>query len=63
LNRLLKVNFETRKQWFTPVILATWEAEMRRNAIRSQSEQIVHKTLSQKNTQCTKKGLAEWLKW
>jgi hypothetical protein len=27
-----------------PVILATWEAEIRRTAVQGQPEQIVHKT-------------------
>jgi hypothetical protein len=32
-------------QWFTPVILATQEAEIRRIMVPSQPRQIVHKTL------------------
>jgi UDP-N-acetylglucosamine:LPS N-acetylglucosamine transferase len=32
-----------------PVILATWEAEIRRITVRSQPRQIVHETLSRKN--------------
>jgi hypothetical protein len=28
-------------QWLTPVILATWEAESRRNVVQSQQRQIV----------------------
>jgi hypothetical protein len=32
--------------WLTPVILATPEAEIRRIVIRSQPQQVVHKTLS-----------------
>jgi hypothetical protein len=35
-------------QWFTPVILATQEAEIRRIIFQSQPGQVVHKTLSQK---------------
>jgi hypothetical protein len=46
--------------WFTPVILATQETEIRRITVGSQPRQIVHKTLSQKNNH--KKGLVEWLK-
>jgi hypothetical protein len=34
--------------WFTPVILATHEAEIRRIAVQSQLRQIVLKTLSRK---------------
>jgi hypothetical protein len=37
------------RQWLTPVIPATQEAEIRRIAVRSQSRQIACKTLSQKN--------------
>jgi hypothetical protein len=37
---------QTRHWWLTPVILATHEAEIRRITVRSQLEQIVHKTLS-----------------
>jgi hypothetical protein len=33
-----------------PIILATQEAEIRRIEVRSQPKQIVHKTLSQKNS-------------
>jgi hypothetical protein len=38
-----------------PIILATQEAEIRRNAIQSQPRQIVHEALSQKKP-ITKKG-------
>jgi hypothetical protein len=34
---------------FTPVILATQEAEIRRIVVQSQPRQIVHKTITQKN--------------
>jgi hypothetical protein len=43
-----------------PVILAAQEAETRRIVVRSQTEQIVRETLSQKYL--TQKGLVEWLK-
>jgi hypothetical protein len=42
--------------WFTPVILATQEAEMRRIAVWSQAGQIAHETLSQKNPSQKKGG-------
>jgi hypothetical protein len=38
-----------RALWLTSVILATQEAKSRRTAVWSQSEQILHKTLSRKN--------------
>jgi hypothetical protein len=44
-----------------PVILTTQEAEIRRTVVQSQPRQIVHETLSRKNTS-QKKGLMEWLK-
>jgi hypothetical protein len=50
-----------RRQWLTPVIIATQEADIRRKAVQSQPRQIVHKTLSQK-TLSQKVGLVEWLK-
>jgi hypothetical protein len=37
------------RQWLTPVILATQDAETRRMEVRSQSGQIVCETLSWKN--------------
>jgi hypothetical protein len=36
------------RQWLTPVILVTQEAEIRKTVIRSQPGQTVHKTLSRK---------------
>jgi hypothetical protein len=55
------------RQWLTPVILTTQEAEIRRNAARSQPEQIVHetlfrKTLHKKKERKKKIGLVQWLK-
>jgi hypothetical protein len=48
--------------WFTPVILAMQNAEIRRIAVfKIIPGQIVHETLFQKK-KITKKGLAEWLK-
>jgi predicted DNA-binding transcriptional regulator len=41
-------NFQARHQRLTSVTLATQEAEIRRITVRSQLEQIAHKTLSQK---------------
>jgi hypothetical protein len=35
-------------QWLTPVILATWEAEIRRIMVQGQTRQIVLTTLSPK---------------
>jgi hypothetical protein len=37
---------EARHQWLIPVILATWEAEIRKIAVPGQPEQIVHETSS-----------------
>jgi hypothetical protein len=42
-----------------PIILVTWEAEIRRITVQSQSRKIAHETLSQKYP--TQKR--EWLKW
>jgi hypothetical protein len=49
------------RQWFTPVILAIQEAEIRKIMIQGQPGQIVHETLSGKYV-TQKKGLAKWLK-
>jgi hypothetical protein len=46
--------------WLMPVILATWEAEIRRITAQGWTgKKAIH---CLKNTQ-HKKGLAEWLKW
>jgi hypothetical protein len=52
--------YTTRHQWLTPIILATWEAEIRRIPIQGQHRLIVQETLPQKYP--TQKGLVEWLK-
>jgi hypothetical protein len=49
------------RQWLTPIILATQEAESRRITVRSQTGQTVRKNLSRK-TLSQKIGLVEWLK-
>jgi hypothetical protein len=48
------------QQWFMPVILATWEAKIRRIKAQSQPGQIVQDLISKKHHH--KKGLVEWLK-
>jgi hypothetical protein len=37
----IKAHITARCWWLTPVILATWEAEVRRIEVQSQPEQIV----------------------
>jgi hypothetical protein len=49
------------RQWLTPVILATQEAEIRRIVAWSQPRQIVCKTQSWKHPSL-KGGMVEWLK-
>jgi hypothetical protein len=44
-----------------PIILATWEAKIRRIEAQAQSGQIDHKTLSEKMPN-TKKDWWRWLK-
>jgi hypothetical protein len=41
VNRLSKGRQRARYWWLTPVILATWEAEISRIQIQSQPRQIV----------------------
>jgi hypothetical protein len=45
---LIKNKNIARHQWLMPVILATWEAKIRKMAIQSQPRQIVQKTPSPK---------------
>jgi hypothetical protein len=40
--------FSVRYWWLTPVILATWNAEIRRIKVQVQPREIVGKTLSPK---------------
>jgi hypothetical protein len=53
--------FIAKHQWLMPAILATRQAEIWRIEVQSQSRQIVHAFLSQKNQH--KKGLTERVKW
>jgi hypothetical protein len=49
-----------RHLWLTPVILATWEAEIRKMVVQSQLRQIVCEILSQKwSTQKTAGGVPQ----
>jgi hypothetical protein len=51
LNKILSKNQkQARCQWLTSVILVTQEAEIRRIMVQSQPGQIVHETLSRKNS-------------
>jgi hypothetical protein len=42
-----KIQKTVGHQWFTPVILATQEAEIRKMVVQSHTGQIVHEILSQ----------------
>jgi predicted P-loop ATPase len=56
LSIFFKTLNRTERQWLTPVILATQETEIRRMAVQSQPRQIVHKTLSRKNSSQKRTG-------
>jgi hypothetical protein len=43
---LFQESKQTGHWWLMPVILATWEAKIRRIVVGSQPGQIVHETLS-----------------
>jgi hypothetical protein len=45
---MLKILFDTGYWWLTPVILATWEAEIQRIMVLGQAGQIVSETPSPK---------------
>jgi hypothetical protein len=60
-NKLSNLFIVAGYQWFTPVILATQEAKIRRIAVGSQPGEIVlQDPILKKNIH--KKGLAKWLK-
>jgi hypothetical protein len=40
----MKMHLLAEHQWLTSIILATWEAEIRRILVQSQLEQKIHKT-------------------
>jgi hypothetical protein len=46
MNMHIQKSLEAGHWWLTPVILATWEAEIRRITVHSQLRQIVLETLS-----------------
>jgi hypothetical protein len=50
--------------WLTPVILTTWEAEIRRIKVQASLGQIVLETLSQKHpTQKRAGGVSQVVEW
>jgi hypothetical protein len=58
---LKKIKVGSQELVFTPIILATQEAEIRRITVLSQPRQIVHETLSQKKKKNQKRagGMAQ----
>jgi hypothetical protein len=62
LGRLRQEEFEARAecQWLTAIILATWEAEIKRITVGGQTQQKVHETLISKITRA--KWAEVWLK-
>jgi hypothetical protein len=59
--QIYKELLQARRQQLAPVILAHWEAEIRRIMVQSQPRQIDLKTLSQKKTHHKKRagGMAQ----
>jgi hypothetical protein len=50
LNTAKKKKWQSWDMWLMPIILATWETEIRRIAVPSQSQKVVQEFLSQKYT-------------
>jgi hypothetical protein len=48
-------------QWLTPIILAAWEAEIRRLAVPGQPRHVIPETPSPKQPE--QNGVEVWLKW
>jgi hypothetical protein len=61
--KFIKIRKLARHQWLTPVILASWEAEIRRITFRSQpSKQITRSYLKKYPTQNRASRLAQGVK-
>jgi hypothetical protein len=54
--QVIKRHRGTGRQWRTPLILATHEAEIRKIVVRSQPRQIVHKSLSRERSSQKRAG-------